>query len=76
MNQAMATAHVPPVGMQIGINESMQVTKGLDRLSRGSCNACTLSTQSDDYVTVTEVQLRGLNFRLCPACAKTLKLAL
>lgn len=72
----MASAHTPPAGMQVSVNESIQVTKGLDRGSSGSCNACTISTQTHDYRTVTEVQLRGLNFRLCPSCAGQLKLAL
>ena len=76
MNRSMASAHTPPVGMQINVNESIQVTKGLDRVSSGSCNACTLSSQANDYRTVTEVQLRGLNFRLCTSCAAQLKLAL
>lgn len=54
----------------------MDVEKGLERRRYGSCNACTLDTQAADYTTVTEIRLRGLNFRLCPSCAEQLKLAL
>lgn len=76
MDRSMASAHVPPVGMQIGVNESIRVAKGLDRRVYGSCNACATSTQAAEYQDVMEVQLRGLTFRLCPACAEQLKLAL
>lgn len=68
--------HASPVDMQVAINESIQVVKGLDRLRYGSCNTCTHTTEAEDYKTVTEIQLRGLNLRLCPACAGQLKLAL
>ena len=71
----MASADVPAVSMQVAINESVQVLKDLDRLCFGSCNARTLSTEVEDYKTVTEVQMRGLNFRLCLACAGRLNLA-
>jgi hypothetical protein len=76
MSRPMRSAHAAPSGLQVGINESIQVAKGLVRSHAGSCNACTPETQATGYETVTEVQLRGLNFRLCPACTKTLKTAL
>jgi hypothetical protein len=76
MPHPMATAHTAPSGLHVGVNETIQVVKNLGRSHAGSCNACTPATQATGYETVTEVQLRGLNFRLCPACAKTLKLAL
>lgn len=72
MSHPMASAHAAPSGLEVGINESIQVVKGLGRNHTGSCNACTAT----GYETVTKVELRGLNIRLCPACAKTLKLAL
>lgn len=76
MPHPMATAHTAPLGMQVSLNEAIAVSKDIDRRHAGSCNGCTSSTQASEYETVTEVQLRGLSFRLCPVCARTLKLAL
>jgi hypothetical protein len=76
MSSAMMSASRAPEGMQIGVNETMQVTKGLYRRLEGSCNACATTVSSEQHETVTRVELRGLNFRLCPPCATQLKLAL
>jgi hypothetical protein len=57
-------------------NEFIHVRKDMDRTREGSCNACTPATQTEEYTKVVEIQLRGHNIRLCPACAKTLKLSL
>ena len=76
MAHPMATAHKAGKNMQASLNEFIQVKKELDRDRHGSCNACTPATQAESYSKVTEVELRGLVFRLCPACSKTLKLAL
>jgi hypothetical protein len=76
MSRAMAGAHKAPSNMQISVNESMIVSKNKSRLSAGSCNACPTHSQSQAHDTVTEVELRGLKFRLCCDCAKQLKEAL
>lgn len=76
MSHPMASAHKANPSMQVSLNEFLVVQKDLNKDRHGSCNACTPSTQTEEYLTVTEVELRGLVFRLCPSCAKTLKLAL
>lgn len=76
MHKSMASAHTVDHSMKVNFNEVIEARKGLDRRHAGSCNACTPFTQVEDYTTVTEVQLRGLTFRLCPACGHKLKLAL
>nr|WP_293595615.1 hypothetical protein [Polaromonas sp. 39-63-25] len=76
MSNPMASAHKANPSMQVSLNEFLAVKKGLDKARHGSCNACAPSTQTEEYSTVTEVELRGLVFRLCPACANTLKLTL
>lgn len=45
-------------------NEGILVQPNQTRLMAGSCNACTDMT----HQTVTEVNLRGLCFRLCDHC--------
>lgn len=60
-----------PVGA-IRVQEVVRVTKRADRLTYGSCNACT----NRDCDTVTNVDLRGMSFRLCDPCRKVLKKAL
>lgn len=59
----------------IRVNEIIKV-KGGRRAYLGSCNACAVGQyevgQAGDDL-VTEVQLRGLNFRLCCACRNQLK---
>lgn len=76
MHKSMVSAHVPDHSMQVNLNEEIHVSKDVDRAINGSCNACTPFTQAMEYQVVTKVELRGLTFRLCPACKAKLKLAL
>lgn len=69
----MKNAINTPLPGRVELNEQIQVHKKVDRKIHGSCNACTSFTQLIEYDTVTEVHLRGMSFRLCPACRKTLK---
>lgn len=69
----MSNAHIAPDGLTVGVNETMRVSRGNERTSVGSCNACTPQTQEATYQTVTLVELRGLQLRLCPCCAASLK---
>ena len=74
MNKEMKSASVVSVGpdAKVSVNEAIKVQHGLDRAWQGSCNACT----TRDYDTVTNVDLRGVSFRLCDPCRKILKAAL
>ena len=47
------------------MNEQIRVSNDCDKAQIGSCNAC---TDRDSYEKVTEVQLRGMSFRLCDRC--------
>lgn len=60
-----------PVGA-IRVQETIRVTKRASRQLFGSCNACT----NRDGDTVTNIDLRGMSFRLCNGCRVILKKAL
>ena len=60
-----------PIGV-ICVQETIKVTHNAPRAMYGSCNACT----SREGATVTNIDLRGLSFRLCDPCRKILKKAL
>ncbi len=54
-------------GVQIA---GITVTKKRPKEQVGGCNGC---TDRESYTHVTEISLRGALFRLCPACATTIK---
>ena len=78
MAHRMSNAPVVPIPVgAIRQHEGIRVNPKADRVMVGSCNACTTITKNPDaYTHVTEVHLRGLSLRLCPACCSILKLAL
>lgn len=76
MNKGMASADtgIDPSWHGVQRNQGITVTPNQDRLMAGSCNACTdVSRDRNAYETVTEVDLRGLSFRLCDRCRVKLK---
>lgn len=76
MSRPMMSGYRSPVGLQCTVNETTSLVKDLPSASAGSCNACPSIKPPVPYDTVTEVNMRGLTFRLCPTCANSLKLAL
>lgn len=72
-----ANTNTEPSWQGVSLNEAIRVNKHADRASSGSCNACTKGVYATNINTnkemVTEVQLRGLNFRLCVQCRVILK---
>lgn len=72
-----ANTNTDPSWQGVSLNEAIRVNKHADRLSAGSCNACTngvYATNVDNGKDmVTEVQLRGMSFRLCVQCRVILK---
>jgi hypothetical protein len=67
----LATTEEIPVGV-IHVQETIKVTRNAPRMMYGSCNACT----NREGNTVTNIDLRGMSFRLCDGCRKSLKKAL
>ena len=66
-----ATTVMIPVGA-FRVQEKITVSTNVPREQYGSCNACT-NREGD---TVTNVDLRGMSFRLCDPCRRILKNAL
>ena len=72
---ATATTGVAPDWRGISLNDALRVSQG-DKLMLGSCNACTKGQyvlDNESKPTVTNVDLRGLSFRLCERCRQQLK---
>lgn len=70
-----AASPLPNNAPPVRLNETIRVNSGR-KAFLGSCNGCTepvyeLGGFGDELVA--EVQLRGLNFRLCCNCRATLK---
>ena len=75
MTHPMITAHQPDHEIYARQHEGITVLKQ-PRDIVGSCNACTLITNPIAYTTVTEIHIRSMSIRLCPACLADLKKAL
>lgn len=68
MDRSMKSAKTASVALRIGTNPDLRAT-WCRADQAGSCNACS----DRSAVEVCEVHLRGLSFRLCPACKDQLQ---
>jgi len=72
---AKASTGVPPDWEGVSLNEAIRVSRA-NKAWTGSCNACTngqYELGADGEAVVTNVDLRGMSFRLCARCRGQLK---
>ena len=77
-SKAMASANtgVPNDWAGVTLNEAIRVNHAAPKSWTGSCNACTngqYTLNDKNEPLVTNVDLRGMSFRLCERCRAQLK---